>query len=153
MRKLRLLKERLESLRDVLVMRKVIEILQMNEHLIVIMNTQYQLYDEGMNRDGEYLADTKPYKPYTIHVKKIKGQPYDRVTLQDEGDFYDSFYVEFGAEEMTIRAGDLKTEELTLKYGSEILGLTKENISILAQDQLRPELHKFINNYLLWGKQ
>lgn len=111
-----------------------------NEAYIVDMNAEEQLYEEGINRLGVSISDYAPYSPITIQIKEAKGQPTNRVTLRDEGDFESSFFLEVGDKQFEIKASDYKTEELIKKYGRQILGLTDENIAILIWQYIYPDL-------------
>lgn len=111
-----------------------------NEAYICDMNAEEQLYERGVNRVGVNISDYAPYSPVTIQIKQIKGQPYDRVTLRDEGDFHSSFYIEADNMQFEIKASDEKTEFLIRKYGRQILGLTDENIQELIHEYILPEL-------------
>ena len=111
-----------------------------NEAYIIDMNAQEQLYERGINRLGVKISHYAPYAPLTIEIKKAKGQPTNRVTLRDEGDFESSFYIEAGDTQFEIRASDPKTEELIKKYGRQILGLTDENLEELIWNYIYPEL-------------
>ena len=113
-----------------------------NEAYIVDLNAQVQLYEQGENSLGVSIADYMPYTPLTVQIKKEKGQPTNRVTLRDEGDFESSFYIEADGEKFEIKAGDWKTEELIKKYGRQILGLTPEHIEEVIKDYIYPELLK-----------
>ena len=81
-----------------------------------------------------------PYTPKTIELKEIKGQPTNRVTLRDTGDFYASFKIITEPDKFTIIATDYKTDGLIRKYGRQILGLTDENAQGLAHGYLLPGL-------------
>ena len=111
-----------------------------NEHIIVSMNAQQQLYEQGVNTYGVPIMDYMPYTPYTIEIKTIKHQPTDRVTLRDTGDFHESFYVETTDTQFVVKASDWKTEKLIKKYGRQILGLTRENLQELIWQYVYPEL-------------
>jgi len=111
-----------------------------NEAIICDMNAEGQLYQSGVNTYGVPIMDYMPYMPYTIEVKTIKGQPTDRVTLRDTGDFHESFYVEATDTQFVVKAHDWKTEKLIRKYGREILGLTRENLNELIHKYIYPEL-------------
>ena len=111
-----------------------------NEAYICDMNAEEQLYEQGVNRVGVNISDYAPYSPVTIQIKQIKGQPYDRVTLRDEGDFHSSFYIEADNMQFEIKASDEKTEFLIRKYGRQTLGLTDENIQELIHEYILPEL-------------
>lgn len=111
-----------------------------NEAVICDMNAEGQLYQKGVNTYGVPIMDYMPYTPYTIEVKTIKGQPTDRVTLRDTGEFHESFYIEATDTQFVIKAHDWKTEKLIRKYGREILGLTRENLNELIHSYIYPEL-------------
>lgn len=111
-----------------------------NEAYIVDLNAEEQLYEQGINRLGVEIAAYAPYSPVTIAIKEAKGQPTNRVTLRDEGDFESSFFLEVGDKQLEIKASDFKTEDLIRKYGRQILGLTDENIAILIWQYIYPDL-------------
>nr|UVM82171.1 MAG: virion morphogenesis family protein [Bacteriophage sp.] len=111
-----------------------------NEAYIIDLNAEEQLYEQGINRLGVEIADYAPYSPVTIAIKEAKGQPTNRVTLRDEGDFESSFFLEVGDKQFEIKASDFKTEDLIRKYGRQILGLTDENIAILIWQYIYPDL-------------
>ena len=111
-----------------------------NDAYIVDMNAEEQLFEQGINRLGVDIMDYAPYSPLTIAIKEEKGQPTNRVTLRDEGDFESSFYLEVGDKQFEIKASDFKTEDLIKKYGRQILGLTDENIAALIWQYIYPDL-------------
>lgn len=114
---------------------------------IIDQNVQEQLYEKGIDARGERLEP--PYAVQTIKYKTVKGQPVDRVTLRDEGDFHASFGVEYKTNEVEIIARDPKTPKLMSKYGADILGLTDENIDELIQKDIKPRLLEEIRNIIL----
>lgn len=63
------------------------------------MNAEEQLFEQGINRLGVDIMDYAPYSPLTIAIKEEKGQPTNRVTLRDTGDFEASF---FGSRRQTV---------------------------------------------------
>lgn len=75
----------------------------------------------GARADG--TETEPPYKPFTIFKKIQKGQPYDRVTLFDTGDFYSGFTAERDGDSVLFTSTDPKTAKLEGKYGEEIFGL------------------------------
>lgn len=119
-----------------------------NEHIIADMNAQDQLFEKGINRLGEKIADYRPYRPLTIKIKRLKGQPVNRVTLRDEGDFHASFRVIADTNSFFIDATDPKTLSLLRKYGEQILGLTDENINELNWEYIYPELTRILKEQL-----
>lgn len=70
---------------------------------------------------------TPEYALSTIAAKKRKGQPYDRVTLRDTGDFYTSRFV-FADQGKIVNGSDVQYSEFLVKrYGEQIYGLDTEN--------------------------
>lgn len=120
----------------------IAEIIQNNDWEIIAMNTDEQLYEQGITATGISIADYEPYSETTIEIKEMKGQPTNRVTLRDEGDFHRSFEVETDNEKMMIVASDYKTIQLLKRYGDDIMGLTQENIERFEKETLMPELMK-----------
>ena len=116
------------------------EIILDNEGVICDMNAEDQLYEQGVNSLGVDISDYAPYSPVTVWIKEEKGQPTDRVTLRDEGDFESSFYVTASLDGFAIRASDWKAEKLIKKYGTDIMGLTEENMDSLRWDYVYFEL-------------
>lgn len=104
---------------------------------IVDMNI-YQMYDMGETRDGQEI--TPYYAPYTVELKKKKGQPTDRVTLRDTFAFQSSLWVQFYQDGFEIKASDKKTERLKAKYGDEILGLQDKMAQQLCETYYKPLL-------------
>ena len=135
------LRNRVANFNDGLTSGRIIQqIIWDNEAYIVDLNAEEQLFEQGINRLGVSISDYAPYSPVTIAIKEAKGQPTNRVTLRDEGDFESSFFLEVGDKQFEIKASDFKTEELIRKYGRQILGLTDENITILIWQYIYPDL-------------
>lgn len=119
-------------------------VLQDNKEIILDMNSEEQLYEKGITRHGVEIASFAPYSPITVEIKREKGQPTNRVTLRDEGDFHYSFYIEFTETGFEIKASDWKAKNLVANYGESILGLTEENFRDLAVNYVAPEILKIL---------
>lgn len=79
-------------------------------------------------------TDIEPaYKPFTIAIKKEKGQPTDRVTLKDTGEFHRSIFVKFTKDTIIIDSDNDLRDKLVEKYGITIFGLTKQNKEALVR--------------------
>ena len=83
----------------------------------------------------------------TVEIKKGKGQPYDRVTLKDEGDFYRNFVLEADKFPVTTMSTDLKTGKLAEKYGSEIFGFTDESKNEIVQE-IKPDVQNYYRSLI-----
>lgn len=120
---------------------------------IVYLNTQFQLFD-GVNAKGVPLDDIGgSYAESTIKRKKRKGQPTDRVTLKDTGDFYKTFSVDVFDDELYIEASTIKRGgNLVDRWGNDLIGLTDPAKKELIEFVL-PDVRAFVLNWLLNGKQ
>ncbi|MGB6267410.1 MAG: hypothetical protein WBF67_00240 [Olleya sp.] len=87
------------------------------------LNRIDQLYNVGEDSNGDVL---QAYTANTVSIKARKGQPTDRTTLKDTGDFYRSFNLKFYETDFEIMADDTD-KGLFDKYGKDIVGWTKEN--------------------------
>ena len=123
-----------------------------NEAQICELNSEQQLYDYGVNALGVEISSYQPYSPFTIGIKKMNGQPSDRVTLRDTGDFHGSFFVKFGKDGLAIDATDSKRDKLVSKYGKQIFGLTQESKTYVSNEILKPELLDEIKAILYGSK-
>jgi|WetSurMetagenome_2_1015567.scaffolds.fasta_scaffold35696_4 hypothetical protein len=117
------------------------ECLEGIDYIICDLNTQDQLYNNGVNADNEVIMDYEPYSEITIKIKQNLGQPTDRVTLKNEGDFYRGFTIEFSDGGFYITSLDKKAEQLALKYSTNlakdnIFGLTDNSVTKLCWDYL-----------------
>ena len=90
---------------------------------------QVQMYD-GLDANGQPIQPA--YTPFTVAIKKTKGQPTDRVTLKDTGSFYRKQFVRFHADHAVIDSKDKKAEDLKAKYGEDIFGLNEPSRERLA---------------------
>lgn len=141
MKKITVLRKRVADFNEALTSGRLMQdIIWDNDAYIIDMNAEEQLFERGINRLGVEIMDYAPYSPVTIEIKEAKGQPTNRVTLRDEGDFESSFFLEVGDKQFEIKASDFKTEDLIKKYGRQILGLTDENIAILIWQYIYPDL-------------
>ena len=153
MKKITDLRKRVADFNEALTSGRLMQdIIWNNDAYIVDMNAEEQLFERGINRLGVEIMDYAPYSPVTIEIKEALGQPTNRVTLRDEGDFESSFFLEVGDKQFEIKASDFKTEDLIKKYGRQILGLTKENIAVLIWQYIFPDLMEKAKN-VLYGNE
>ena len=105
-----------------------------NKSFVIGLNVDEQLFN-GLDANGQQI--TPPYAPSTINRKMQIGQPVDRVTLNDEGDFYDSFKMIRGATSFEMTADDFKAPFLATRYGPQIFGLTDSSVA-KVQEKIEP---------------
>jgi hypothetical protein len=100
----------------------------------LIERQKEQLYD-GKTGSGDDI--TPFYRPATIAMKRKKGQPTDRVTLRDKGEFYAGVFVDVRSDSFITDSADAKAAALTKKYGDDILKLGGRFKEAYVED-LRP---------------
>lgn len=120
-----------------------------HEEVIVKMVAEDQLYDEGIEGRGIEIMSYQPYTASTIRKKQKNGQPYDRVTLRDTGEFHGSLHVEFDDEGFYVTSSDDKAKYLLGRYGTTIFRLTDENLTKLIRNYIRPDLANKLKEKLL----
>lgn len=104
-----------------------------------------QLFERGI--DGNSNKLTPEYKPFTIAIKRQKGQPTDRVTLEDTGSFYSGFdliYTDQNA--IGVFSRDSKTPDLIEKYGADIFTFTAKNIEEIDKQIFETKLIEWLLN-------
>lgn len=110
---------------------QVEQCLKTNEEDIINLQ-QDQLY-AGERSDGSKINPY--YKPFTIKKKKELGQPTDRVTLFQHGNYYSGFRTKFFSDKskLDIFNTDSKSNDLMDKYGKKIVGLNADNERFVNQ--------------------
>ena len=104
------------------------------KQFIIILNTDEQLFKGIDSTDTTLESIGGDYTPLTKDLKVLKGLPIDRVTLFDEGDFYDSFIVIPDKTGFTIEADTLKAGyDLQERWGFNLIGLTDESKNELVE--------------------
>lgn len=124
--------------------KQVERIVNENKKEILDLNREKQLFEQGIDSDGQLL---KPYKPITIAIKRQKGEVYNRTTLLDTGDFYKGFDLLYKNGVISIFSRDSKSMDLVDKYGN-IFGLVKENQVIVNEKIVLPEIWEYFRKYL-----
>lgn len=124
--------------------------------LIVRLNTEGESTSQligGIDSKNEKLDDIGgEYSPYTVMIKKDKGQIIDRVVLRDTGYFYSSFKTFFKNEEdgvILITADTIKEggDDLITRWGRDIIGLNETNLGVL-RDYARTKIVLIVNKRL-----
>lgn len=101
-----------------------------------------QLFDKGVDGLGNKL---KPYKPFTVAVKRAQGKDPNIVTLEDTGAFYRGFDLLVTDQySLGIFSRDSKTPDLVAKYGADIFTYTAENIKEIESDIFLKQLYEWM---------
>lgn len=136
MGRLRDLSKKLKSVTVESQERDLLKIVADNAPYAVDLNIEQMM--EGLDSEGKPISP--PYTPFTVEIKEEKGQPSDRVTLRDEGDFHRGMLLAADKWPALFDSSDPKTDDLTDKYGEGIFGLNKSKRGKLAEqikDQVR----------------
>ena len=119
------------------------KVIEQHEHDAVDLNIEQML----SGKDSNDQQITPQYTPLTVKIKKEKGQPYDHVTLKDEGDFQSEMFMD--AKQFPIMFGSKDSKEglLTEKYGSDIFGLDRKSKKDFAGD-IKPDVVSYYRGLL-----
>jgi hypothetical protein len=116
----------------------LLAILKKHEAAAVDLNIRQMM--EGETADGRPIEPE--YTPFTVEIKKEKNQPYDRVTLRDEGDFHQAMFMSTDKWPVVFSSKDPKTGPLVRKYGEEIFGHNQT-----SRGELKDEINPDVKNY------
>ena len=98
--------------------------------------------------DSKGVDITPPYTAFTKILKAAKGQPTNRVTLRDTGDFYRGIKLKKVGEVYDLSSTDSKTTKLVTKYGPDIIGLSDDNRDYVIEEIIKPALQQRIKELL-----
>ena len=98
---------------------------------LIDLNTKDQLYDQGIDSNSHVLPE---YTANTKQIKRAKGQPVDRTTLKDTGEFYESFKIIVGEDYNFQITADDQGKLLFDRYGKDIVGWTKDNTEKIKKE-------------------
>lgn len=113
------------------------------DHVLENYITEQQLFERGIKGTGEKLPG---YARTTIRLKIRKGQPVDRTTLRDEGDFHASIDVIGTPYHIEISSDVEHAKWLVGRYGRDILRITNENFKEFFNEYYIPNLKKYVDN-------
>ena len=120
------------------------KVLDDNKQAYADENTRV-LFNEGVDSQGNKLPE---YSETTKRIKAKKGQPTNRMTLKDTGDFHKGFFARISSGKMTISSKDDKTNELTERYGQDIFGLQADDRRLVSREMVLPDLIKELKQRL-----
>jgi len=98
----------------------------------IILDFQKKQLFAGIKGNDEQILP--PYTEFTIQQKKKKGLPFDRVTWFDTGELYGNLITERTDTALFIGADDDKIVFLSQKYGSDVLGMTEDNLQKISPE-------------------
>jgi hypothetical protein len=132
------MRRRLESVNE---MNIASDSVQETKEALADINVEQMM--SGKRSDGSDILPS--YKDITIELKKMRGQPTDRVTLRDTGAFQAAIQTEVRGPEIITTSTDPKTEKLKKKYNTakgSIFGLGGKYKQRYIDEDLQPEFIK-----------
>ena len=105
---------------------------------VTLLNREQMM--EGVTAQERPIAPA--YSPYTQRLKRLAGQPSDRVTLFSTGAFQEGMFTKVEGDRLVTGSTDSKTDDLTAKYGESIFGLTDANADRLKRRSIELLLAK-----------
>lgn len=114
-----------DAIRKVDLRKVTLNAMEQNPNEIVDLNRE-QL-NSGRYADGSSIQPE--YTPLTKWLKQQKGQPTDRVTLRDTGEFQSKMFLQIRGDEFSMLSSDDKYLALKQKYdrNGELFELSQEN--------------------------
>lgn len=140
--------ERIRRIRELpeKLLKKTLEVVKENEKTVVSDITDIQLYTLGQDGQGVSLGE---YAPSTIKRKKSKGQPTNRVTLLDTGEYHQSHRLELTSDGVEVKADAVNGDyELRSRYGDDILVWSDKNQDEFIEKVLKEALIKYLKDVL-----
>lgn len=106
-----------------------------------LLQDQTQQFDKG--KDAFNVSFIPSYATSTKKIKQKKGQPTDRVTLKDTGEFYDSLDIQANKTQATISSSSDHYKYLVAHYKTnKILGIQRGNMKVFLIENTIPEIEK-----------
>ena len=117
---------------------------------IIRLNTRDQLFDKGVDSLDRSLG------VYSKTSVNKYGKRPGRIQLFDSGEFYKSFRVLVDADGLVIfanalKVGDNGVDDLAVKYGIDIIGVTESNQEELIKKYVKPKYIDAVINQLMMG--
>lgn len=118
-----------------------------------IINFNHEQLQGGEDALGQtiFTIGGNPYRPFTVKIKRAKGQPTNRVTLYDTGEFYDTFEVKILKDGYEITANFKKgSDDIRDNFSSQFdfLGLTDESLTEFVNEIFLPRFAKTLRSKL-----
>ena len=118
------------------------------KELIIFLNTDEQFGKEHVDSLGKDLFNSLADRT-TYSLFDQKGRGGKQYTLRDTGEFWDSFKVIVEKGSITINADPIKDNDNLFEiYGTDIVGLTDENLQILINVALENFIRYYEKNIL-----
>ena len=118
------------------------------ENVAVIEDKNIAQMEAGLDAHG--LEIEPPYTEFTVGIKKALGQPFDRVTLKNQGDFHKGTKAEVSISGFEMTNTDSKWGKLSEKYG-DVIGLNDTSKQELIDEIYTPQVGQELVDYFDHG--
>lgn len=102
-----------------------------------------QLFREGVDGNNVKLPG---YRRTTIRLKIAKGDPVDRTTLRDDGEFYSHIQVDAFSDRFEISSNVSYDVHIIKRYGINVLKISDENLKQFIQTYFIPNFKNYVKN-------
>lgn len=102
-----------------------------------------QLFREGVDGNNVKLPG---YRRTTIRLKIAKGDPVDRTTLRDSGEFYSHIQVDAFSDRFEVSSNVSHDVHIIKRYGKDVLKISNENIQEFMQTYFIPNFRNYVKN-------
>lgn len=119
------------------------ETIEENDFFLTNAITEKQLFEEGIDGKGNRLPG---YVRTTIRIKISKGQPADRTTLRDTGDYHASFTIDAYDDRFEVKTNVDYDKYIVGRYGEDIMRVTIQNMREFLETYYKPNLIRYVNN-------
>jgi len=110
----------------------------------VLIDKQTGQFDEG--KDSMNVNFVPSYAASTVQAKRRKGQPTNRVTLNDSGDLYDSITIKANTNQAIISTNIEYFKYLVVHYNNNtILGIQDDVMEAFLVRYTLPEIENNFN--------
>lgn len=119
----------------------------LEEHDLILKDylVEKQLFDKGIDGTGKRLEG---YTRTTIRYKIAKGQPADRTTLKDEGNFHASITIKVFSDTFEISSDVSYDKYIIKRYGQNVLKITNDNFKEFLLKFFVPKFKTYVDNQL-----
>ena len=102
-----------------------------------------QLFDKGIDGNKVSLGG---YSRTTIRMKLALGQPADRVTLKDTGEFHAKIEISAFLDYFEVSSNVTHDKFIFAQYNKDVLKISDDNMMEFAMKSFIPNLKKEIND-------
>lgn len=121
--------------------------IKLNENILIDYNTSQLMW--GLDSEGRPIDPI--YASANYAEMKLHLNPRGVVDLKLTGKFHNSIFITANDFPIIFKANDPKAPDLLEKYGSDILGVPRKNLTEFVRYYAKPELQEQIRGFLrLW---